>query len=73
MRNRLRVLRDRGLSPQAIELVSSMMRHDRHTRPTVREALQHPFFQVHSEQEAVEKLREQRGYRELDRKTEETE
>ena len=34
---------------EAIDLVTSMMRHDRHTRPTVREALQHPFFQIHSD------------------------
>ena len=34
---------------EAVDLVTSMMRHDRHTRPTVREALQHPFFQTHND------------------------
>lgn len=51
--------------------MSSMMRHDRHTRPTVREALQHPFFQVHSEREATEALRSLQSFRELDQNTEE--
>ena len=32
-----------------MDLVTWMMRLDRHTRPTIREALQHPFFQLHSE------------------------
>ena len=39
----------RPIGQEAIDLVTSMMRHDRHTRPTVREALHHSFFQKHSE------------------------
>eukprot|EP00439_Symbiodinium_sp_Y106_P031171 s2233_g3.t1 len=65
---RLRVLRDSGLSKEAIDLVSKLMRHDRHFRLTAREALQHPFFTLHSEREAAEALcKHNPEYAELDR------
>lgn len=32
-----------GLSPEALDLLSSMLMHDRHLRPSVAEALDHPF------------------------------
>lgn len=72
VRSRLRMLKEQQLSKEAVDLVTSMMRHDRHTRPTVREALQHPFFQIHSEKAAAEALRQTNPqyYRELDRQTE---
>mmetsp|Transcript_95399 Transcript_95399/g.270034 ORF Transcript_95399/g.270034 Transcript_95399/m.270034 type:complete len:583 (-) Transcript_95399:63-1811(-) len=35
-----------GLSPDAQDLLTRMLRHDRHQRPTVREALMHPFLRV---------------------------
>ncbi|CAK9023983.1 Calcium-dependent protein kinase 32 [Durusdinium trenchii] len=73
VRSRLRVLRELDLSKDAIDLLTSMMSHDRHKRPTVREALHHPFFQRYSEKAAAEALRQQNParYRELDRQTEE--
>ncbi|CAE7434394.1 CPK3 [Symbiodinium natans] len=72
VRNRLRVLRDSGLSKEAIDLVSRLMRHDRHLRLTAREALQHPFFTLHSEKEAAEALRKHNPeYAELDREAQE--
>ncbi|CAJ1364825.1 unnamed protein product [Effrenium voratum] len=67
IRQRLRKLRDSGLSKEAVDLVTWMMRLDRHTRPTIREALQHPFFQLHSEKEAARVLRKHSPeYAELD-------
>ncbi|CAE7845913.1 Calcium-dependent protein kinase 3 [Symbiodinium microadriaticum] len=72
VRNRLRVLRDSGLSKEAIDLVSKLMRHDRHFRLTSREALQHPFFTLHSEREAAEVLcKHNPEYAELDRQAQE--
>jgi len=73
VRSRLRCLREANLSKEAVDLVTSMMRHDRHTRPTVREALQHPFFQTHNDKAAAEALRSKnpRYYADLDQQTEE--
>jgi len=44
VRQRLRWACRRGLSTHAQDLLTSMLRHDRHQRPTVREALYHPFL-----------------------------
>jgi len=43
-----------GFSPEAQELLSMMLQHDRHARPTVREALKHRFNLASYEHEAVE-------------------
>jgi calcium-dependent protein kinase len=45
VRHRLRHAREcRDLSPEAQDFLSLMLRHDRHQRPTAREALRHPFL-----------------------------
>lgn len=46
VRQRLRWAFQQGLPPQAHDLLVSMLRHDRHERPTVREALWHPFLKA---------------------------
>ncbi|CAK0828210.1 unnamed protein product [Prorocentrum cordatum] len=45
VRQRLREAREcRELSPEAQDFLSLLLRHDRHRRPTAREALGHPFL-----------------------------
>jgi len=44
IRQRLRWARSLGVSDPAMDILSSMLRHNRHQRPTAREALWHPFL-----------------------------
>mmetsp|Transcript_135239 Transcript_135239/g.337381 ORF Transcript_135239/g.337381 Transcript_135239/m.337381 type:complete len:520 (-) Transcript_135239:36-1595(-) len=54
LRQRLRTAAECfNFSPQAQELLSAMLQHDRHARPTVREALNHPFNLASYENERV--------------------
>lgn len=44
IRQRLRWAKAQGISQDAFDLLSAMLRHSRHQRPTAREALWHPFL-----------------------------
>lgn len=46
IRQRLRAAASCGISEEAEDLLRLMLQHDRHRRPTVREALSHPFLNL---------------------------
>merc|ERR1719401_2397841 len=52
VRNRIQKASEKyGLSSDAQDLLAIMLQHDRHGRPTVREALNHPFNRASYERE----------------------